>query len=100
MNKCYLLLMVCFAGLTVSLLNSCVVAGTLEQADIYDKNEQYFDAVTIYKSLYKAEKKDRKKKADFAFRIAEDLRKNRDYRQSEGWYQRAISLNHKDPSVY
>jgi len=92
--------MVCFAGLIVSGLTSCAPAGTIEQAEIYDKNEQYYDAVVIYKSLYKAEKKSHDKKADFAFRLGEDLRKNRDYRQSEGWYQRAISLNYKDPIVY
>jgi len=100
MNKCYLLLLVCFGGLVVSGLTSCAPAGTLQQAEIYDKNEQYYDAVVIYKSLYKSEKKDRHKKAEFAFRLGEDLRKNRDYRQSEGWYQRAISLNYKDPGVY
>ena len=75
MNKCYLLLMVCFGGLVVSGLTSCAPAGTLEQAEIYDKNEQYYDAVLIYKSLYKGEKKDHHKKADFAYRIGEDLRK-------------------------
>src|ERR1017187_2462783 len=100
MNKCYLLLIVCITGMIGSLLTSCASLGTKEQAELYDKNEQYYDAVVIYKDLYKNAKKDRTKKAEFAFRIGEDLRKNRDYRQAEGWYSRAISLGYKDQIAY
>jgi peptidoglycan-associated lipoprotein len=101
MNKCYLLFIVCLAGFSFSGLTSCKTSGTLEQAKIYEKNEMYYDAIEIRKSLYPSTKK-KDEKAETAYMIGEDLRLNRDYAHAEGWYQKAINGGYatKDPGVY
>jgi len=100
MNKCYLLFLVCLVGIGFSGLTSCSSGGgKIEDAIKDEKNEMYHDAIDIYKSLYSSTH-DRAKKAEYAFRIAEDMRLNRDYVHAEGWYTKAITFGYKDPIVY
>jgi peptidoglycan-associated lipoprotein len=101
MTKCYLLFIVCLAGIGFSGLTSCKTSGTVEQAKIYEKNEMYYEAIEIRKDLYPSTKK-KEDKAEMAYIIGEDLRLNRDYTHAEGWYVKAINGGYatKDPFVY
>jgi peptidoglycan-associated lipoprotein len=102
MNKCYLLFIVCLSSMVFSGLTSCnSIKGTERDAVQAEKNEQFYIAIQIRSGLYKSSKK-KDEKAYNAFKIAEDMRVNRDYHHAQGWYQKAINAgyNVKEPIVY
>lgn len=80
-------------------LSACKSGGNITDAETAMKQEQYSVAINNYKGAYSGIK-DKKKRADVAFKIGEAMRLNRDFVKAEGWYQKAISGGHTDPMVY
>ena len=70
----------------------------VSQADqAYNKGD-YFDAATLYKKAFTKEK-NKVKKAEIIFKVAESYRMTNDYNNQEVWYAKAIKANYKDPSA-
>ncbi len=80
-------------------LSACKSGGNLTDGDTAMKQEQYNVAIENYKGAYSGVK-DKVKRAEVAFKIAEAMRFNRDFVKAEGWYQKAITGGHTDPMVY
>ena len=60
---------------------------------------EYFEAIDLYKNAYN-KIKDKTKRAEIVFRIAECYRITREARKAELWYQKAISQDYQDPVIY
>jgi len=60
---------------------------------------EYFDAIDLYKTAYN-KIKDRNKKKDIIFKIAECYRITRQARKSELWYKKCIQQDYQDPLIY
>ncbi len=70
----------------------------VNQADqAYNKGD-FFDAATLYKKAFTKEK-NKVKKAEIIFKVAESYRMTNDYNNQEVWYAKAIKANYKDPSA-
>jgi len=69
-----------------------------KDADKAFANEEYFNAIELYK---KASTKETKKaaKAEIIFKIAECYRHINDTKQAEVWYDKAVKAKHPDPIV-
>ncbi len=94
MHKRYLWALIILLAYPV--FNSCKTAGGLAQAKLDFDHEQYADAAKGFKAAYThAHKKE--DKADIAFRMAESLRKERDFKKAENWYRKAIDNGYTDP---
>jgi peptidoglycan-associated lipoprotein len=59
----------------------------------YDSGD-YYDAITLYKKAYTKEK-NKTKRADIVYRIADCYRKTIDYKNQELWYAKAIKQGYK-----
>ena len=60
---------------------------------------EYFDAIDLYKNAYN-KIKDKTKKTEIVFRIAECYRILREARKAELWYLKAINQDYQDPIIY
>lgn len=81
------------------LLNSCKPGGNLGSAEKSLEKEQYNNAMESYKRAYTSTK-DKQKKAEIAYKIAEILRLNRDYVKAEGWYRKAATGGYSDAALH
>src|SRR4051812_39854649 len=68
--------------------------GSKGQADKAFDSGDYYDAVTLYKKAFTKEK-DKKKRAEIVFRVAECYRHIIDYKNQEIWYAKAIKQGYK-----
>jgi peptidoglycan-associated lipoprotein len=59
----------------------------------------YYEAIDLYKNAYN-KTKDRNKKNEIVFKIAECYRITGEPRQAEIWYKKVISKDMQDPSIY
>jgi peptidoglycan-associated lipoprotein len=92
-----IILKVCFSFLffLISTL-SFAQRPALVQADLaFDKGD-YYDAATLYKKAFSKEK-NKVKRAEIIFKVAESYRLTNDYKNQVVWYQKAIKANYKDP---
>jgi peptidoglycan-associated lipoprotein len=60
---------------------------------------EYYEAIDLYKTAYN-KIKDRNKKSEIIFKIAECYRITREARKSELWYKKAIQQDYQDPLVF
>ncbi len=60
---------------------------------------EYADAIDLYKTAYN-KIKDKNKKNEIVFKIAECYRLTRDSRKAEMWYKKAIGLDYQDPLAF
>ncbi len=60
---------------------------------------EYFEAIDLYKTAYN-KIKDKGKKTEIVFKIAECYRITRESRKAELWYKKAISANFQDPLIF
>jgi peptidoglycan-associated lipoprotein len=63
----------------------------------YDSGD-YYDAITLYKKAYTKEK-NKQKRADIVYRIADCYTKVIDYKNQELWYAKAIKQGYKGPDA-
>lgn len=71
-------------------------AKSVLQADQAFAKGDYYDAAIIYKKAFTKEK-NKVKKAEIIFKVAESYRLTNDYNNQEVWYAKAIKANYKDP---
>ena len=60
---------------------------------------EYYEAIDLYKTAYN-KIKDKNKKTEIIFKIAECYRITREARKSELWYKKAIQQDYQDPLVF
>lgn len=72
--------------------------GPAAAADQAFAKGDYYDAATLYKKAYTKEK-NKVKKAEIIFRVAESYRMTNDFRNQEVWYAKAIKFKYKDPEA-
>jgi len=60
---------------------------------------EYYKAIDLFKNAYN-KVKDRNKKNEIVFKIAECYRITRETKKAELWYKKAISANFQDPIIY
>jgi peptidoglycan-associated lipoprotein len=63
----------------------------------YDSGD-YYDAINLYKKAYTKEK-NKPKKAEIIFKVAECYRKTNDYKNQEVWYGKAVKAKLKNPNA-
>ncbi len=68
----------------------------LIQADLAFTKGDYYDAAILYKKAYTKEK-NKVKKAEIIFKVAESYRLTNDFRNQEVWYNKAIKAKYKEP---
>ena len=68
----------------------------LVQADLAFAKGDYYDAAILYKKAYTKEK-NKVKKAEIIFKVAESYRLTNDFRNQEVWYNKSIKAKYKDP---
>ena len=68
----------------------------LIQADLAFAKGDYYDAAILYKKAYTKEK-NKVKKAEIIFKVAESYRLTNDFRNQEVWYNKSIKAKYKDP---
>jgi peptidoglycan-associated lipoprotein len=66
------------------------------QADLAFAKGDYYDAAILYKKAFSKEK-NKVKKAEIIYKVAESYRLTNDYKNQEVWYAKAIKANFKDP---
>lgn len=60
---------------------------------------EYYEAIDLFKNAYN-KIKDRSKRAEIVFKIAECYRILRESRKAEVWYRKAINLDYQDPIIF
>lgn len=89
------------AGLIVALLFSADVMAQKNFSKDADKafvNQEYFNAIELYKKAFTKIKK-KEEKANNIFKTAECYRMIGDNKQAEAWYTKAIKANYNDPKA-
>ncbi len=71
----------------------------LERAERAYSAGEYYEAINLYKDAYAAVN-DRDLRSEIVFLIAKCYMKVSDFRQTEGWFRRAINRNYDNPEVY
>ena len=71
---------------------------TKEAFEIFDAQE-YTNAIAALKKAYGKEK-DKAKKAEIIFKVAESYRNTNNWKQAEVWYRKAIKVKYPDPIAY
>ncbi|MBL0033379.1 MAG: OmpA family protein [Bacteroidetes bacterium] len=72
--------------------------GPTYQADLaFDKGD-YYDAAALYKKAFTKEK-NKVKRAEVIYKVAESYRLTNDYKNQEVWYAKAIKANYKAPEA-
>lgn len=72
--------------------------GPTYQADLaFDKGD-YYDAAALYKKAFSKEK-NKVKRAETIYKVAEAYRLTNDYKNQEVWYAKAIKANYKSPQA-
>lgn len=100
--------MIRIATILSLILMICLSAGQVEAQSKRDKDYkanaafnagEYYRAIDLYKTAYN-KVKDKNKKTEIVFKIAECYRITRDTRKAELWYKKAIQGNFQDPQVF
>ncbi|MBN8695752.1 MAG: OmpA family protein [Bacteroidetes bacterium] len=89
------------AGLIVAILFSADVMAQKNFSKDADKafnNQEYFNAIELYKKAFTKIKK-KEEKANNIFKTAECYRMIGDNKQAEAWYTKAIKANYNDPKA-
>ncbi|MGC9342501.1 MAG: OmpA family protein [Bacteroidales bacterium] len=60
---------------------------------------EYYEAIDLFKNAYN-KIKDRSKRGEIVFKIAECYRILRESRKAEVWYRKAINLDYQDPIIF
>ena len=60
---------------------------------------EYFEAIDLYKTAYN-KIKDKGRKTEIVYKIAECYRILREPRKAELWYKKAIAANFQDPLIF
>ncbi len=76
--------------------NSMGQRTSLVQADLAFTKGDYYDAATLYKKAFTKEK-NKVKRAEIIFKVAESYRLTNDYKNQEVWYAKCIKANFKEP---
>lgn len=71
--------------------------GPTYSADIAFEKGDYYDAATLYKKAFTKEK-NKVKRAEIIYKVAESYRLTNDYKNQEVWYGKALKANYKDPA--
>ncbi len=71
---------------------------SLVQADLAFAKGDYYDAATLYKKAFTKEK-NKVKRAEIIYKVAESYRITNDYKNQEVWYAKAIKANYKEPAA-
>jgi peptidoglycan-associated lipoprotein len=85
-------------ALSVSLTSFAQKDLTKEAYDVFDAQE-YTNAIAALKKAYGKEK-DKAKKAEIIFKVAECYRLTNNWKQAEVWYRKAIKVKYADPIAY
>lgn len=86
------------AGLLLAASLTFAQRGPTYQADLaYDKGD-YYDAATLYKKAFTKEK-NKVKRAEIIYKVAESYRLTNDYKNQEVWYAKAIKAGYKEPGA-
>lgn len=85
-------------ALTVTLTSNAQKDLTKEAFDVFDAQE-YTNAIAALKKAYGKEK-DKAKKAEIIFKVAECYRLTNNWKQGEVWYRKAIKVKYTDPIAY
>src|SRR5436190_8466895 len=93
----YLKFIICICVLFTA-RNAVAQRGTTYNADKAYESGDYYDAITLYKKAFTKEK-NKAKKADIIFMVAESYRHINDYKNQEVWYAKAIKAKYKDPKA-
>jgi peptidoglycan-associated lipoprotein len=72
--------------------------GVTYMADKAFDSGDYYDAINLYKKAYTKEK-NKPKKAEIIFKVAECYRKTNDYKNQEVWYGKAVKAKSKNPNA-
>ncbi len=72
--------------------------GPTFQADQAFEKGDYYDAATLYKKAFTKEK-NKVKRAEIIYKVAESYRLTNDYKNQEVWYAKAIKAGVKDPEA-
>ena len=80
----------------MSLFIGLSFAQTTREADHAFEHEAYFHAIDLYKKVY-TKIKDKAKKAEILFKIAECYREIENEPQAEVWFKKAIQAQYPDP---
>ncbi len=72
--------------------------GVTFNADKAYESGDYYDAINLYKKAYTKEK-NKAKKAEVIFKVAECYRHTNDYKNQEVWYGKAVKAKIKDPNA-
>ena len=73
--------------------------GPTYSADLaFDKGD-YYDAASLYKKAFTKEK-NKVKRAEIIYKVAESYRLTNDYKNQEVWYAKAIKAGYKSPDAY
>lgn len=70
----------------------------LMQADLAFTKGDYYDATTLYKKAFTKEK-NKVKRAEIIYKVAESYRLTNDYKNQAVWYAKAIKANFKEPAA-
>lgn len=93
-----------FTCLMISFLLACLHGsyaqrGPAAMAELAFSKGDYYDAAILYKKAF-AKEKNKVKKAEFIYKVAESYRFTNDFRNQEVWYNKAIKAKHKEPLAY
>jgi peptidoglycan-associated lipoprotein len=80
--------------LSVVFVNAQQSGGVRAKADKAYNSGDYYDAITLYKKAYTKEK-NRSKRADIVYRIADCYHRVIDFKNQELWYAKAIKQGYK-----
>lgn len=74
----------------------------LQKADLAFDALHYYEAIDLYKEAYKDKsiRRNKEKKAEIIFKVAECYRTIGDHKHAEMWYKKAIRVNYPNPLIY
>lgn len=70
--------------------------GDKSKADMAFDVQEYYVAIDLYKKEYKSAK-DKARKAEIIFKVAECYRLTNNLKQAETWYKKAVKIKYPDP---
>jgi peptidoglycan-associated lipoprotein len=96
LNKMKIILRCCFSLLFFFIVtNSFAQRPAVTQAETAYSKGDYYDAAALYKKAFSKEK-NKVKRAEYIFKVAESYRMTNDYKNQEVWYAKAYKANNKN----
>jgi peptidoglycan-associated lipoprotein len=97
--KMKIILKCCFSLLFFFIVtNSFAQRPAVQMAEQAYAKGDYYDAAALYKKAFSKEK-NKVKRAEYIFKVAESYRMTNDYKNQEVWYAKAIKANNKNPDA-